>query len=249
MPIHDWTRVPSGLYHDFHQSWTIEIRNALNSGRLPKGYYAFAERRTGGPEPDVVAVHTGGGNKGGRPGGGTAVATAPRTRLVARIESDKAVYARKANRIAVRHHLGEVVAVIEVVSPGNKDGRDAFAGFVRKAVSLLRAGVHLLVVDLFPPTPRDPQGVHKAILDELEDLPFDPPADKPLTLVGYSAGDPLMAYIEPVGVGDPMPDMPLFLTPDEWVPVPLEATYQSTWAACPEPTRELVEGPPPPAAP
>ncbi|MGL6096079.1 MAG: hypothetical protein ACRC7O_09820, partial [Fimbriiglobus sp.] len=41
-------------------------------------------------------------------------------------------------------------------------------------------------------------------------------------------------------VGDPMPDMPLFLTPDEWVPVPLEATYEATWAVCPEPIRELV---------
>ena len=25
MPIHDWTRVPSGLSHHFHQDWSIEI--------------------------------------------------------------------------------------------------------------------------------------------------------------------------------------------------------------------------------
>ena len=36
MPIHDWSRVPSGLFHDFHQSWSIRIKDALNSGRLPK---------------------------------------------------------------------------------------------------------------------------------------------------------------------------------------------------------------------
>ena len=30
MPIHDWTRVPSGLFHDFHQCWTIDIKNAFS---------------------------------------------------------------------------------------------------------------------------------------------------------------------------------------------------------------------------
>jgi hypothetical protein len=248
MPIHDWTRVPSGLFHHFHQMWSASLTTALNDGRLPKGHFAYIEQKTGGPEPDIIAVHTGRRAKPS-PGGGTAVLTPPRTKLVARLESDEAVYARKANRVVIRHHLGEVVAVIEIVSPGNKDGRDAFESFVRKAVAFLRAGVHLVIVDLFPPTPRDPQGVHKAILDGFKDLPFDPPPDKPLTLVGYSAGDPLTAYIEPVAVGDPMPDMPLFLTPDEWVPVPLEPTYQATWAVCPEPIRELVEPPPPPTAP
>ena len=34
MPIHDWTCVGAGTFHDFHQGWTIEIRNALNSARL-----------------------------------------------------------------------------------------------------------------------------------------------------------------------------------------------------------------------
>ena len=56
MPIHDWTRLRANRFHDFHQSWTLEIRNALNRGLLPKGYFALAEQITGGPEPDVVAL-------------------------------------------------------------------------------------------------------------------------------------------------------------------------------------------------
>jgi hypothetical protein len=35
MPIHDWTRVSAGTFHDFHQGWTIEIRNSLSPTRLP----------------------------------------------------------------------------------------------------------------------------------------------------------------------------------------------------------------------
>ncbi len=29
MPIHDWTRVDAGTFHDFHQGWTIEIHNSI----------------------------------------------------------------------------------------------------------------------------------------------------------------------------------------------------------------------------
>ena len=37
-----------------------------------------------------------------------------------------------------------------------------------------------------------------------------------------------------MAVGDALPDMPLFLTNDVHVMVPLEPTYQATWDACPE---------------
>lgn len=66
MPIHDWTRVSAGTFHDFHQGWTIEIRNRLNSGILPEGYYAMADQRVTGPEPDVIALRLRGAHaKGG----------------------------------------------------------------------------------------------------------------------------------------------------------------------------------------
>ena len=56
MPIHDWSRVEPGIFHDFHQAWTVEIRNALNGGGLPAGYFALAEQVLGGPIPDVVTL-------------------------------------------------------------------------------------------------------------------------------------------------------------------------------------------------
>jgi hypothetical protein len=33
MPLHDWTRVPPGLFHDIHQTWSIRI--AVETGALP----------------------------------------------------------------------------------------------------------------------------------------------------------------------------------------------------------------------
>ena len=56
MPIHDWSRVPAGLFHDFHQSWSIRIKDALNAGRLPRGVAALVEQRSGPKESDVLAI-------------------------------------------------------------------------------------------------------------------------------------------------------------------------------------------------
>jgi hypothetical protein len=239
VPIHDWTRVRANRIHDFHQSWTIAIRNALNGGRLPPGYFAMVDQRTGGPEPDVVTLELPSPTEL-TPSGGLAVSTSPpKARFVTRTEA--AGYAHKANRITVRHPDGDVVAVIEILSPGNKDSSHAIRAFARKAVQRLQAGVYLLIVDLFPPSRRDPQGIHKVIWDRLHDEPFTLPPDKPLTVAAYAAGTEIVAYVEPVAVGDRVPDMPVFLTADRYVPCPLELTYQTAWDQIPPPLREPLE--------
>jgi hypothetical protein len=55
MPVHNWSRVDANLFHHFHQGWTMAICNALNAGRLPKGFSALVEQRAGGLIPDVLA--------------------------------------------------------------------------------------------------------------------------------------------------------------------------------------------------
>ena len=58
MPIHDWTRAPSGYFHHFHQRWTGAICDALNAGLLPKGIFALVEQYSGAMVPDVLALET-----------------------------------------------------------------------------------------------------------------------------------------------------------------------------------------------
>lgn len=243
MPVHDWTRVDAGLFHAFHQGWTIALCNSLNAGVLPPGYFALPEQVISGPIPDVLTLHQGPRiDPAPDSTGGPAVMTVPpRVRFVQRAEANR--YARKANRITVRHEHGRVVAVMEIVSPGNKDSRHALHSFVHKMTDLLDQGIHLLVVDLLPPGNRDPQGIHKAIWDEVADEPFELPPDKPLTLAAYEAGLVKVAYVEPVAVGDVLPDMPLFLEPEVHVPAPLEATYQTTWDAFPAALKGLLGSP------
>ena len=241
--IHDWSAAPTGYFHHFHQRWSGTICDALNAGLLPQGMFALIEQHSGTMVPDVLALET-------RPSrerdwsegrGGTALATEPpKTRFVSR-GSEEEVYAARANRVAVIRE-DETIAIIEIVSPGNKSSALALRQFVDKSLEFLERGIHLLVVDLFPPTPRDPQGMHRAIWSAINDEPFDLPIDKPLTLASYVGGSCKTAYVEPVAVGQTLPDMPLFLDPKTYLRVPLEQTYDATWTACPQEFRERVIG-------
>jgi len=84
------------------------------------------------------------------------------------------------------------------------------------------------------------------IWDHLRDEAFTLPPDKPLTVAAYAAGAETIAYVEPVAVGDPLPDLPVFLTADRYVPCPLEATYQTAWEQFPAPLKGPLESPPTP---
>ena len=167
MPIHDWTRVDSGLFHAFHQDWIGVLARALNAGVLPPDYFALREQSTRGPVPDVLTLELPSGrDEPSGTGSGLAVAVAPpRTRMVRHAEEDM-IYVQKTDRIGVRDRHGRVVAMVEIVSPGNKASKNELRTFVEKTSNLIAQGVHLLVIDLFPPSKRDPQGIHKAIWDE-----------------------------------------------------------------------------------
>src|SRR5205807_1347655 len=123
MPVHDWSRVDANVFHHFHQRWTIAICDALNAGLLPPGYSALVEQHAGGLVPDVLALQ-----RRSRPShpdaptGGALTATPPKTSLV---RQAKSVLAARSNSIAIRHRLGEVVCMLEIVSPGNKSSRAA----------------------------------------------------------------------------------------------------------------------------
>ncbi len=240
MPMHDWTRVDAGLYHAFHQGWTVAITNALNGGLLPRDHYALVDQHAGGVIPDVLTLQLQQDDDSGdsQASGGTAVAVAPpRTQHVHRWEAD--IYAQRANRIAIRHRHGEVVAVIELISPGNKRSKGEFDLLIRKSADLLKAGVNLLIVDPFPPGRRDPHGVHSAVWGEFGEEPYDPPTRQPLAATGYDAGE-CTAYVEPFAVGEPVPDVPLFLRAGYYVACPLESSYQETWRVFPAALKGLL---------
>jgi hypothetical protein len=134
--------------------------------------------------------------------------------------------------------------MVEIISPGNKNNRNGLDAFVRKAREALAAGVHLLLIDLFPPSVRDPKGIHGAVWGDDCGVEFTLPENKPLMCVSYIGGAAAEAFVELMAVGDSVPDMPLFLTPEVYVQVPLDATYKAAWDGMPAYWREVLTAAP-----
>ena len=246
MPIHDWSRVDAGIFHSFHNTWIGEFTKALNSGLLPPEYYALGEQIAGPFGPDVLTLEAPDPERDDGPRkseGAVALAEAPpKVRFTVRAEVDE--YVLKRRTVVIRHTSHHrIVALIEILSPGNKTSRHALRTFLDKAASALAQGINLLLIDLHPPGPRDQNGIHAALWGQLTDGAFSPPTDKPLTLAAYVAGPAPTAYVEPVAVGDPLPDMPLFLDPEQYINVPLEATYRGAYEGVPRYYRALLEAP------
>ena len=134
--------------------------------------------------------------------------------------------------------------MIEIVSPGNKKTRQQLGRFVRKAVRVVSAGVHLLVVDPFPPGKWDRAGDSRGDLGRAEREDYRQPTGRPLTLASYAAGPTNTAYVQTFAVGQPLAEMPLFLTDERYVNVDLEAAYQGAWDGTPDEVREQLLEPP-----
>jgi hypothetical protein len=217
MPVHNWTRVDAGIFHDFHNAWILELANALNGGLLPASYYALTEQHAGKFVADLLTLDS----------------TKPKQPFLG---------AGLRRSLALRQVSGHrLVALIEIVSPFDKARSNQVQEFIDKAVAALEQGINLLVVDLFPPGSHDPSGMHGAIWKCWGNESFQLPANKHLTLVSYAAGSDPEAYLELMAVGDEQANMPLFLCQDRYISVPLEATYQAAFRGRPAFWREVLE--------
>ena len=252
MPIHDWTQVESGIFHDFHTAWISEIRKSLNDGLLPSGYYALAEQHVGGYVADVLTLHTPPkASQAESPieqppvptSGAVALAEAPP--IVDLVETMEDEIVELNRTLSIRHiSTHRVVAMLEIVSPGNKDQKDRFEQFISKTIGALERGVHVVLVDLFPPGTLDPTGIHGEIRRRRLPLidPFEVSEQKPLTLVSYLADHPKKVFLNRAAVGDPIPVTSMFLTTEHYINLPLEETYNAAYAGMPAFWRDVLEG-------
>ncbi len=251
MPLHDWTRVSPGTYHGFHSAWITELARLLNNGLLPKPFYAEAEQVAGDTGPDVPALEAPDEppfDADENVSGQAKVAVLSQLKPVVTLTqtaSEAEVYCMRRNRLAVRHTSGDrLIAYLELVSSGNKASRRALDRLLDKVYSVLDQGIHLLVVDPYPPGIFDSQGIHGAIWNEIDPLSeFTFPDERRRTAVSYHALHPPVAYVEPLALGACLPLMPLFLDTQRYVNVPLETAYSLAFEAIPKRYRDqLTEG-------
>jgi len=126
MPIHDWTKVPAGIFHDFHHEWITAIKHSVNRTLSGTSYYALAEQIAGGVVPDVltlqqpVKVRSADKKRESRKStvdrnGAVALATKP-PKARFRISDEARWYISKKKSVTIRHvSEHRVVAVLEIV--------------------------------------------------------------------------------------------------------------------------------------
>ncbi|HYH63937.1 MAG TPA: DUF4058 family protein, partial [Urbifossiella sp.] len=150
--MHDWTRVTPNEFHTFHNSWVTALYTALNAGLLPPDYYAMADFSLPTVIPDVLTLQ----RSAAGPAVPAGLATAPpRTRFVAAEDRKLRPRTRRVSVCTSTPRRHTIVAIVEIVSPSNKAKRSELRDFVGKVTGALDAGVHVLVVDPFPPGPHD----------------------------------------------------------------------------------------------
>ncbi|MCW8138960.1 MAG: DUF4058 family protein [Planctomycetota bacterium] len=231
MPLHDWARVPDNVFHNFHVAWLAQLAGALNASVLPPGYLARAEEYVGPFQADVLTLEAGAPR--------TQPASGPAREPTATIAPPRFDVTRQ-RRITVFSARDERrVAVLEVVSPGNKDSARRARWFEEKLVDCLAAGLHLLLVDLLAPTAAAP-GFAEAVARELGSDQV-PPGGRAATSFECQPAPPVVrVYHQSFAPGAPLPPAPLFLEPGRAVEVPLEETYAAAFGWLPAADRERL---------
>ncbi len=133
--------------------------------------------------------------------------------------------------IHIDHH-GCLVAAVELVSPRNKDRREAKESYSSRYLGYLRQGVHLLLVDLLP------RPIGFSFVNVLRAAMGLAIPDTPAPFaVSFRVGDPIpngSAECPVIGVwcralqpGQPLPTLPLTLVSRQQILIDLEETYRS----------------------
>lgn len=217
-------------WEGFHHAWATFIAGQLNREELPPNYFAESEISVG-PELEIDVGAMEWKDKGEE---GKAVATAvwapPRPKIAFKVDFAHL----DSYEIKVYQELGgaQLRAVIELVSPANKDRAGSRRTFAAKCAGYLKHGIGLVIVDVV--TART-ANLHAELFDLLEVKSRRPAWESTTGLyaVAYRAvtarkGPRLEVWPEPLALGETLPVLPLWLALDLCVPVRLEDSYLET---------------------
>jgi hypothetical protein len=234
MALHDWSKVDHGFFHDFHNGWLGNMKIALNNGVLPDGFFAMTEQHSEGYITDVSTYTTRPLHKSRAEPEGIVALAEPATEECV-VATKKIVY--PGRRLVIRESGDRrIVAMIELVSPANKDRREPVGMFAGKIVEFLKCGVHVLVIDILPPNRSTPHGIHASIWSAIENrrAKTSVPNDRPFVIASYRAQPKPVAYLNYAKVGRALPSGPLYLDAARFAEVPLNETYQLTYNQLPK---------------
>jgi hypothetical protein len=223
---------PSRKWESFHSQWAASLAAYLNRDKLPPRCYAEVQVHFGGRvEIDVATLEN---SSNGPPSSSSTGATAllapaavwapPEPLLVM-----PAVFPDEFEVLVYVEEGGlNLIAAVELVSPGNKDRDEARRAFAAKCASYLQQGVGLVIVDVVAGRRGNLHDETVRIMGLPESLAF--PGDSLLYTVAYrparrEVGDQIDVWPTPLSLGQPLPTVPLALRGAGCVPLDLEAAY------------------------
>ncbi len=122
-----------------------------------------------------------------------------------------------------------LVATVEIVSPRNKDRPSSRDEFVSKCHAMLQQGVCVAIVD--PVTTRS----SNLYAELAARIGAEPPASAGESIHAVSCRPfhhrgrhRIEAWEHTLGIGDPLPTLPLWISDTKYVPLELERTYEET---------------------
>ena len=225
----------------FHGQWGFTIVDRLNRDRLSDKFKAQGARHFGAQiEADIATLER--DDRGtlfdlsDGSEGGVATATATAVYSPPAVELSASVAFDDPDLFEVKIYRGgggwDLVAAIELVSEANKDREESRRAFAVKCGSYLQKGVSLVVVDSVTTYSADLHDELCDLIDGADKLRWTSPSG--LSVVVYratrttgGAGPALRLDVRPypVGIGQPLPTVPLWLARDLAVPLELELTY------------------------
>ena len=220
-------------WDELHGMWPSMIVRDL-FGILPPGYRAAPNVHLGPMfEIDVVAFEKetqGRGDAFGSGGGSVATEVAPYPTLT--FEADLAEFDEYEVRIYDDERGRQLVAAIELVSPSNKDRPESRRAFLAKVEALLHKDVCVSIVDLCSIPQFNLYGELLDLLDHEDPQLAESPAPfYALTLRSRKRPKKrslLDVWFYAMSLGQPLPTLPIWLSPDLRVLLPLETSYEET---------------------
>lgn len=236
MPLRDHFRSPVNDTHSWdevHGQWPGEIVRDLTT-ILPAGYRAAPRIHLGSPfEVDVSTYESMAheSNAVADPGeGGVATVTALAPTLT--VEADLPEQDEYEVRVYDTERGRRLVAVIEIVSPSNKDRPNTRDIFVGRLAFLLQQEVCVSIVDLVSIRQANLYAQLLALLGHSDPHLGDTPPHMYAVTLRFRKRPMRLAMLDawfyPMALGQSLPALPVWLSPEQRIMLPLETSYQET---------------------
>jgi hypothetical protein len=231
MPLLDHFHEPlfsEESWESFHSAWAGDIMGWLNR-MLPRRYRAYIQTHLGRQiEADVTEYDRPAEPSEGQVNGPGTVAVQTYAPPVVALTLPVVYPDDLEVQVMEQRGTRRLVAVVELVSPGNKDRPEKRAAFAAKCAAYLQRGIGVVTVDTVT---TEHFHLHNDLAQVLR-LPtqYLLPQEQFLSAVSYRPArreerNELDVWPFPLTVGGPLPVVPLALKGTRAVPLDLETTY------------------------